>query len=62
MYSPCYKCEQRHMNCHSHCGDYKEYKTKLDKISKVKFIEACENKAVRDSLCKATKRRLYCGY
>lgn len=24
--APCYKCEERHINCHSECDKYKVYK------------------------------------
>lgn len=26
--SPCYKCQERHTNCHSECEKYKEYQAK----------------------------------
>lgn len=28
MKSPCYKCQERHVNCHSECEKYKEYHAK----------------------------------
>lgn len=30
--SPCIECTARHIGCHGHCGNYKEYREKLDAI------------------------------
>lgn len=36
---PCYKCEKRHTNCHSHCEDYFGLRAEFD--------EAAERRAAR---------------
>ena len=32
--SPCYKCEDRHVGCHSTCETYKEYCAECEEIRK----------------------------
>ena len=34
--SPCYKCENRHENCHSRCKDYKEWLSFVRNVRKDK--------------------------
>ena len=29
---PCYKCENRHVKCHSECKFYKKYKSDLEEL------------------------------
>lgn len=32
--SPCYKCENRHPNCHGECEPYNDYKAKVADLNK----------------------------
>lgn len=41
--SPCYKCENRHTLCHSHCELYLEFRKKRDEINQKKFEEGAFN-------------------
>ena len=36
MKSPCYKCQKRHINCHSECEKYKEYSVKNEEKRELK--------------------------
>ena len=33
---PCFKCEDRHENCHSNCESYKKYKNLREELLKKK--------------------------
>ena len=33
----CYKCDERHENCHATCEKYKSYKKKLMYIKRIKI-------------------------
>lgn len=35
---PCYKCTDRHMNCHSECNKYSEYKKETDRVNEIKRV------------------------
>ena len=39
MKSPCYKCEERHDLCHSHCEKYIAYRKRLDDINEAQRKE-----------------------
>ena len=49
--SPCLKCEDRKVNCHSHCEKYLTWKTEHDSL--LKLIN--ENKAKEYILSRNTK-------
>lgn len=40
MQSPCRNCTERHINCHSLCNGYKEYKKKCDSQRAIRNAEA----------------------
>ncbi len=39
MSNCCYKCDRRHMSCHSTCEDYKAFKKKHDEDMAKKIAE-----------------------
>lgn len=30
--SPCYKCSERHINCHAHCPRWQEHDSRMDEL------------------------------
>ena len=36
--SPCYKCTERRVGCHSKCDKYRIYRDKYDELNKKEFI------------------------
>ena len=39
MQAPCYRCENRHLGCHSTCSEYGEFQKECEKIRKLRFQE-----------------------
>ena len=35
--APCYKCEERHLGCHSSCERYGEYAKAMEEVRKARF-------------------------
>lgn len=48
MRAPCYHCDERYLNCHSDCIDYKTWRIEQDKINEKKRKEVEENMAFFD--------------
>lgn len=44
MMCPCYKCDSRHLGCHSGCEAYKAYKDAIDTVNERRR----QDKAVTD--------------
>ena len=54
--SPCKNCEQRQLECHAHCKNYKEYREEIDYMNRKKQEES--NKYIKryDKPCIPTKQ------
>lgn len=52
--SPCYKCEERHESCHSHCEKYLEFARQTKELHKQ---HAKAKRYEDDYLALATRRR-----
>ena len=63
--SPCYKCQNRHINCHATCEGYQEFHRKNAEINSI-IKQAKDKESIAISVVvraaeKAKKRRLQRG-
>lgn len=54
--SPCYKCEQRYVGCHSYCEAYKNYRKENAQIRSVIKSAKARNADITYYVVKAVKR------
>lgn len=59
--SPCQNCTDRCLNCHSACNQYKEFKTKIEKLKETKATERTKERNLRLVMNKRTLARIYGG-
>lgn len=53
---PCKDCEERYLECHSHCEAYQEYKQKKAEYSNAVFKAKLKRKKVNDYYAEAKGR------
>lgn len=53
---PCLGCEKRHVNCHSDCPDYKEYRDEMDERNETIRKKKAEESLIIDTRIKAMRK------
>lgn len=61
FHSPCKDCQDRCLNCHSACNQYREFKTKISNLKQEKSHREAEERNIRLVMNKRTLARVY-GY
>lgn len=54
--APCRGCEKRHLNCHSSCEEYKEFKAGFEVAAKERNANSFIYEYVMNRVVKARKR------
>ena len=51
MMTPCYKCENRHQNCHAECEKYQIFQKEREA-----FLDAKQKERLRSGKCRRAER------